>query len=373
MYLILLGLLFVSYLLFNILLFNILLFNILFYNKLLSKNRKYIHITNKIYAIFDYDYCFISNKINGFDMNFQLKFNNCIYKFYNDYNRTNISKYNTCTYESPKDKEITINNTDFVNILGYYNNSTDCKEYKQINMITNNIEDINIKKIKFSYEKKYKITDINIKDYVVDFIDYNFKLYENFINKFNNPDISIIKIGTYGPSGTGKTYFLKNIRKILIKNDDSNLHGYMRILNIDLYNSFKYYYNKYKNTTTNKYKYELNKYLNDCFGYEYVIYYIDFNCTDYFLKTMIDDIFEIINSKKNLLDLKLILLCESFEYTNIYDNFDIIYKGDYINKYEMNDIIKNIDNKLNCKIKKNTLNNDKLTINEIVSQYFNND
>ena len=90
MYLILLGLLFVSYLLFNILLFNILLFNILFDNKLLSKNRKYIHITNKIYAIFYYDYGFISNKINGFDMNFQLKFNNCIYKFYNDYNTTNI-------------------------------------------------------------------------------------------------------------------------------------------------------------------------------------------------------------------------------------------------------------------------------------------
>lgn len=356
----LLGLLYVSYLLFNIILFNI----------ILSKNRKYIHISNKIYVLFDYDYGFISYKMNGSDLNFQLKFNNCIYKYYN--NRiTNISKFNTYTYESQKHKEITINNTDFVNILGYYNNSTDCKEYKQINMITNNIEDINMEKIKFSYKKKFKITDITIKDYLIDFIDYNFKLYNDFINKFNDPDISIIKIGTHGPCGTGKTYFLKNIRKILTKNDDS-FHGYMRILNIDLYNSFKYYYDKYKNTTTNKYKYKykLNQYLNDSYGYEYVIYYIDFNCTDNFLKTMIDDMFEIINSKKNLLDFKLILLCESFEYTNIYDNFDIIYKGDYINKCETNDIIKNIDNKLNCKINKNLLNNDKLTINDIISQYF---
>ena len=72
----------------------------------------------------------------------------------------------------------------------------------------------------------------------------------------------------------------------------------------------------------------------------------------------------------SICNFKIILLCESFEYTNIYDNFDIIYKGDYIDKYETNDIIKNIDNKLNLQFNKNLLKNDKLTINDIVSQYF---
>ena len=294
-----------------------------------------------MYNIFS-DYSFTSDNIKGIDTNFQFNFSNCIYKFYNRF-IPYINKYNTYNFDKLKSDKIKLNNTDFINILGFYNDNTYCKEYMHLQIYENDINNINKKQIKQSYrDEKFILKNINIESYIVDYIDFNFNLYRNFINLFNDVDKSIIKISAYGHSGCGKTHFLKNINNILLKNDKLHIysHGMYRNINNYIYSELKYFVKKYRNNNK-KINNFINYYVTEAHGHNYAIHYINFNeLNNPYFNKCINIFFEIYNKIK-ILDFKLILLCESDTYIDYYKDFDIVYKADYIS----NDIKKNIEKK----------------------------
>lgn len=293
------------------------------------KYNKNITVKIKLYNIFS-DYTFTSNKIDDMEKNFQYNFSNCIYKFYNSY-YPKINKHNIYNFKDFKTKKYKLSNSDFINALGFFNDSTLCKEYMNLNIDINDINNIDINKTNnFYYNEKYKLYDIDIKSYLIEYIDLEFNKYKNFIKMFNDIDKSIIKIATYGQSGCGKTHFLKNICNILKKNDNfyNYEHGMYRNIN-DFIN----------NTPL---KINVPHYILSSYGYNYVIHYINLNELNKDFNKIIKIFFEYYNKLK-ILDFKLIILCESDGYNEYYNNFDIIYKADYIS----DETKKNIENKFN--------------------------
>jgi len=315
-----------------------------------------IHIRLKIYCIMAYAYDlrnYLSNKINGYDTNFQINSNNCIYKFFG-HNNYKINKFYTAIFKS-KCSDIKIYDTNFININGYYGDSTYCKEFKHIIIDTNNINNIDKKKVKFYYDNNFIIKKTDVDKYIFDIYDDNYILYKNFIILFNNYDKHIIKIGSYGESGTGKTYFLKNILNIFYEND--NLNNYLYHGNI---HNFNIMFTKWLPSKINV-AYIYNVFIN-YFGYEYIIYYINLDDPE------IDQYIDIINTAINtikFLHFKLIFFFSSTKYNKIYDNFDIVHKGTYITS----EIKKNIEDKFLFKSK---INKDNITINDLMFEILNN-
>jgi chromosomal replication initiation ATPase DnaA len=302
--------------------------------------KKNIFVKIKLYNIFG-DYTFTSDKINGVNKNFQYNFKNCIYKFFNRYN-SYISKYNTYNYEKLKSEKIKLYNTDFINIFGFFNDVTYCKEYMNLKIYDNDISNINKKKINKSYlDEKYILINVNIESYIVDYIDSNFNLYKTFINLFNDNDKTIIKIATYGQSGCGKTHFLKNINNILLENNKLHTysHGMYRHVNTYINSDIKYFINNNKKKLLKC----INNYVIQANGYNYVIHYINLDeivNTDF--NNILKIFFEVYNKIK-ILDFKLILFCESYIYNDYYKDFDIVYKADYIS----DETKKNIEKQFN--------------------------
>jgi len=341
----------------NYLYLGILIILIILYFKKYHKN---IFVKIKLYNIFS-DYTFTSNKINDIEKNFQYNFKNCIYKFYNTFH-LKISKHNIYNFIDFKTTKHKLFNSDFVNVLGFFNDSTFCKEYINLNVDMNDINNININKTNNFYQnEKFILNDINVESYLIDYIETNFTLYKKFVKMFNDIDTSIIKVVAYGHSGCGKTFFLKNINKILIKNDKFYKYNHGMYRNI----------NNFINDSPKKFKKDRNifhyifHYILSSYGYNYVIHYINLNELDNFDKDFnknIEIFFEIYNKLK-LLDFKLILLCESDKNNDYYNNFDIIYKADYIS----NETKKNIENKFNFT---SSLSNN-IKINDIMTEILN--
>lgn len=297
------------------------------------KYNKKITVKIKLYNIFS-DYTFTSNKIDDMEKNFQYNFSNCIYKFYNSY-YSKINKHNIYNFKDFKTKKYKLSNSDFINALGFFNDSTLCKEYMNLDIDMNDINNIDINKTNnFYHNEKYKLYDIDIKSYLIEYIDLKFNKYKNFIKMFNDIDKSIIKIATYGQSGCGKTHFLKNICNILKKNDKfyNYEHGMYRNIN-DFINH---------DSTQFKLKINVFNYILSSYGYNYVIHYINLNELNKDFNKIIKIFFEYYNKLK-ILDFKLIILCESDDYNEYYNNFDIIYKADYIS----DETKKYIENKFN--------------------------
>ena len=332
------------------------------YNRYIKKN---ININIKLYNIFS-DRSFTTYEINGNDTNFQINFKNSIYKFYNRYNYR-IFPWCIYNYSHLNLKEYKINNDNFVNVLGFYNDITYCKEYKNLTMNTNDINDIDTNKIfKENDNTIHKLTIEDIDRSTIDLIEPNYNLYNIFINKFNDCDISILKVAAYGPSGTGKTHFLKNIYKIINRNKMiSNSYGMYRNINEYILRYLTRFRNKSKNIALN-----IKNFIFTTYGYKYLIFYLNLN--DNNNSDKINMFMEIFNKVK-LLNYKLILICESDQYNNYYDDFDVIYKGDYLNSNQINDINNKLS-KLN-QLNNNQLNNNQLnkkeniTINDIIVNY----
>jgi hypothetical protein len=279
-------------------------------------------------------------------LNLQLLFNNCIYKFINTYDFNSKELQNFSSYNVTKYKYNT-NNFIFIelNML--------CKEYMNLTIKTNDIEILDKKNIYIEDddedEEIIPIEINNLENFIIDFIDDNYKLYNKFIEIFNNCDKNIIKICAYGPSGTGKTYFLNKITKLLNKNRDEH------IVQIQSNNSI---------------------YIDDD-GY-YKIFYN----SSYFIVVYLLRLYDDINIKKmknmfnipkyNTFNRKLILICESNKYIKQYNDFDIIYEGKYLDNYNSNKIKQKINNII-CDdnlLPNIEINKENITINDIVSQYF---
>lgn len=330
----------------------------------LYKRKKFIHIRTKIYiSISDY-VNYITQNIDSIESNFEIKFNNCIYKFLihdrrfhhiNEWQKSNFSSDDVIKYKQ--------NKTDFINTSGYYDENIYCREYMNLNITTSNIDSIDKKKVYYKYDdKKFTIKIDKLQDIIVDFIDDNYDLYKKFIQKFNDIDTHILKICAYGPPGTGKTHFLKNIIKILtnIKNYDS----YIYFKHVDLLTN-----KKFKSSNTH-----FKKYLTETYGFPIMKLYLNLNNMEMY-DNCIDYIFECYNNTI-FINNTIILLCESEKYLKYYDNFDIIFEGKYLIDDDINKMNKNINNKLNCSIEynmihKNMSDKTKVTINDIITFHLN--
>lgn len=306
--------------------------------------KKFIHINTKIYLINENSvYSYLTNDMKHRWSNLQLLFNNCIYKFLHpyDFNSKEFQNFSSCNVTKYKYEK---NNFIFTPFIIF------CKEYMNLTIKTNDIEILDKKKIYKIKERKIIPIEINnLENFIVDFNDDNYKLYNKFIEIFNNCDKNIIKICAYGPSGTGKTYFLNKITKLLNKNRDEYI---VQILSND-------------------------SIIIDNDGY-YTIYYHSSFSIVVFLLRLYDDINikkmkNIFNMPKcNTLNRKFILICESNKYIKQYNDFDIIYEGKYLDNYNSNKIKQKINNIICDKnlIPNIKINKENITINDIVSQYF---
>jgi len=335
------------------------------YNYIKNKSKIYIRLKSYIVLENYYNSSYITDRIDGVDSNKKYIFKNHIYIFLN--NDLDISQFHTYNYNLDLSS---INKNDDNQFISYYTIYTPIgyyKKYFDIILNTNKFEDTDIKKIKKSYYDRCEpliIQNISYDNCIfdfVDFIDSNYILYNEFINMFNDKDKNIIKVGAFGISGSGKTYFLRNIKKILFHNKNNTF-----IISQDLYKTIYHIINN-KNIDHNNKLNKIKRYLYQNHCYDYKIIYINFDIPE--LETYIDDIFEIINNMK-LLSFKLIILCESYnpKYTKYTKNLDIIYKGDYLNNDQIDKINIKINKKLNNLCHVNNLC--QKTINDIISFIF---
>jgi hypothetical protein len=310
---------------------------------------------------------YITQNIDSIDNNFEINFNNSIYKFL-IHDKKYIHTWNKSNFSTDDVIKYKYYNTNFINTSGYYDENILYKEYISLNIKTSNIDSIDKKKIFYNYvDKKFTIKIDKLEDVIVDFIDNNYELYKKFIQKFNDIDTHIIKIAAYGPSGTGKTHFLKNINKLLTNIE--NYKSYIYFKNIDRIHSTNL--NNIRSTAYFK------KYLLETYEYPIMEIYMNLDNTEMSDKC-IDYIFECYNNTIFINDTRIIL-CESENYIKYYDTFDVIFEGKYLIDDDINKISK-INNNINIRMNDkfnyslsdyNITEKTKVTINDIVTFYLN--
>ena len=178
------------------------------------------------------------------------------------------------------------------NINIYYDKLKKILELKDQEYNSNNIYN--------KIENDYYNTIINFDDSVKDY-------YDKFVNIFNNPDKNIIKICAFGKSGSGKTFFFKNIIK-LIKKYNKTIYNFRNLYDI-------------MNNHNNINRFDSIFLNNSCFPISI------FNCN---IDNFDHKIFKIIKNFKNVGINKIIYLIESFKYDNYFDDFDIQFTGNYV-------------------------------------------
>jgi hypothetical protein len=278
---------------------------------------KKIHVNENIYL--EYKEMFNNIFINNLDFNlFHLKL---IYKYifkdqivifinskYYDNTSVHIYNYENCNLNLKKHKNFIVKKTYYDDdnwYLNYY-----LKYYEFDNYINKEqIDKINNKSIIL---KKINTIDSNYYEKIVNF-DNSIKVYyDYFVNMFNNYDKNIIYIGLYGKSGTGKTMFLRNIINILEKYNKN----YCTINN--LYSAFTYI----------QISNNINRFIS---ANNYHPITVIICTTDDFT----DDIFKKIKQIKNIHNInkkKIIILFETIQYTDYFNDFDITFETKYQKK-----------------------------------------
>lgn len=344
-----------------------LLFLLLFYNN----NKKLIHIRTNIYLIYDlFDRGFVTDKSYRVASSLNIIFNNCIYKFIN-------SEYVTYTNENIFPLENSIENKcSYDNYIVMYKwkehdqkTYSSIKNYMNLDIKTNNIDSLNEQKLHYINYNRHNIKIENLHDTIVDFIDRNYNLYNKFIQKINDIDNHIIKVCAYGPSGTGKTYFLKNIHKMLAIIKNNNIDT--RNINF-LPGSYGFSFGN--NNMRHIFKHALS---SQC-GYVCLPKVLEIIINlDEVPNNYIDYMFELYNITH--FNSYIILLCESEQYSKYYDNFDIKFEGTYLNKSDADKINENINKRINVDVASDDASVDasvdatnNITINDIVSFHFKN-
>ena len=339
----------------------------LYIYRLLHKSHIYIKLKSYIVLhcepqLTDYTLAYSTSKLDGNSLNIKYCFKNSTYMYINfDYS---MNYFITYTFNDNMDiasinkhtDDTFINYYDMWGIYGFY------KKYIDINVKIKNYDDINMIKIKnipCNNTPIINITKSNVSDYIVDFIESNYDLYNQFVNMVNDCDKPIIKIGSFGISGSGKTYFLNNIIKI-ISHNKNDLCGVIENFYIHLYDLL----NNNKLTYETKLdKIERHFYRANCLSFK--IIYLDLD--NPYINEYLDDIIKIINNMK-LYTSKLIFLFDSYD-SKYMEHFDIVYKGDYLTEYQINKLNDKLNDKINSidKINKNVKK--KQTINNVITDY----
>jgi hypothetical protein len=156
--------------------------------------------------------------------------------------------------------------------------------------------------------RKINKIDNDFYDKIINFDNSVKVYYDYFVNIFNNYDKNLIKIGLYGKSATGKTMFLRNIVNILEIYNKSNY-----TIN-NLYSEFTY-----NQLSKNIYFFVLSTY----YPIAVIICTIDDFSDNIFQKIKELNNIKAINTKK------IIILFETIEYTNYFDDFDITFETKY--------------------------------------------
>ena len=283
-----------------------------------------ICITSYPYYVHDeqqYHYLYwFSKNIHNTDYIYKYIFKNVIYIYIDDFRYNDFSTKDNHTNTINHNKSISKKSSCLKNETVYYED----KSFGEYNILECNIDKSeldkylqNKKSINTTYNKIDKLYYNNIINF-----DKSTKIhYDKFVNLFNDYDNHFIKIGVYGNSNSGKTFFLKNIIKILKKYNKCYVTNFNKQLikyenfyeRIDYYNYIEssLFHISYKQNdsnminilflTTDNFDYKLLKYFND----------------NKFIGETI----------------KTILMIETIEYNNYFDNFDIKFESKFINNY----------------------------------------
>jgi hypothetical protein len=285
---------------------------------------KKIHIKENMYL--EYKGLIDNIFINTLSLNFmhyksymRYIFKDQVLIFINQNINTNETNINTFNYEkynlnAKKDNKFITKQTFWEDSNNYYisnyinylelNHYINKDELDELNKLNNNNFIRKINKIDNDFYNKIINFDNSVKIY-----------YDYFVNMFNDYDKNIISIGLYGKSGTGKTMFLRNILKIL------EIYNKKNYCINNLYSEFTY-----NQLSKNIYFFVLGTY--------YPIAIII--CT---IDNFSDNIFQKIKELNNIKAInkkKIIILFETIEYTNYFDDFDITFKTNYQTNYQTN-------------------------------------
>ena len=259
---------------------------------------------------------FVQN-LRKFSTIYKYKFKNTIYiyldihsnKYYNirkdNYGNTlNFDKY--ISNISKKDAAIIMKE------------SGDKRDFREYHILEYNIDknefDKYLQNINPSIENLYNNIPESYYNNIINF-DKSTKIhYDNFVNMFNNYDKNFIKIGVYGKSNIGKTFFLKNIIKILKQYNKC----YLR----DCHEQFIRYEKILKNKDPALIYFRISNYilLND--EDDVNILYLTTDNFDYF-------VLKYLSNNKLFGRIKTILMIETLEYNNYFDNFDIKFEPNF--------------------------------------------
>jgi len=304
-----------------VLIFVLILLFLVYRYKILHSLQEYyfpkkIHIKENIYL--EYRGIFDNIFINALSLNFlyyrsflKYIFKDQILIFINQYNTDTHTQINIFNYEkynlnSKKYNKFITKKTNLDN-YGYYVNNY--LNYLEFNHYINK-DELN-KSDNYNIMRKINKIDNDFYDKIINFDNSVKVYYDYFVNIFNNYDKNLIKIGLYGKSGTGKTMFLRNIVNILEIYNKSNY-----TIN-NLYSEFTY-----NQLSKNIYFFVLSTY----YPIAVIICTIDDFSDNIFQKIKELNNIKAINTKK------IIILFETIEYTNYFDDFDITFETKYKTK-----------------------------------------